>query len=47
MVTSSSNDNLAAWTDPAHTALLIVDMQVDFCLAGGRTGAGGDRPVGG
>ena len=36
-----SSGDLAAWIDPARTALLVVDMQVDFAAPDGALGLAG------
>jgi nicotinamidase-related amidase len=38
---SSGDDALGAWIDPARTALLIIDMQVDFASPEGALGRAG------
>jgi ureidoacrylate peracid hydrolase len=40
-VSAAQGDGLAGWIDPKRTALLIVDMQVDFALPEGAMGRAG------
>jgi ureidoacrylate peracid hydrolase len=39
--TAQADDGLAAWIAPARTALVIIDMQVDFAAPEGRLGQWG------
>lgn len=39
--TAQADDDLAAWVTPARTALVIIDMQVDFAAPEGRLGQWG------